>query len=64
MREKDVLNNGADAVWHLAEKGRTRKCILNGISDVIANESVIAVVEELGVTNSWQSYTRDGRNIL
>ena len=60
----DVLFTRGERARLLEKKSRIRECILNGIKDMVENQTSIVVLPELDVTNHCQQYTRGRRNNL
>ena len=64
LKTMNVLFTRAEKARRLKKKSRIRKCILNGIQDMVEKASTISVGQELNITNHCQQYTRSQRNNL
>jgi hypothetical protein len=64
IKKMDVLYTRAERARRLEKKSRIRTCILNGIKDMIEQQSNIVVGEERGVLNNWQRHIRSRPNNL
>ena len=64
LKTMDVLFTRAEKARRLEKKSRIRKCILNGIKDMMEKASTIKVGWEFDCTNHCQQYTRSRRNNL
>ena len=60
----NVLFTLSERACRLEKKSRIRKCILNGIKDMVEKASITEVGQELATTNHCQQYTRSRRNNL
>ena len=64
LKTMDVLFTRAERARRLEKKSRIRKCILNGIKDLVDQVAKIEVGQELDGINHCQQYTRGWRNNL
>ena len=64
LKKMDVLYTRGEKARRLEKKSRICKCILNGIKDMIEQQSNIVIDEERSELNNWQHHTRFRQNNL
>ena len=62
IAKKDVIYNRGEVVRRMTKKIRIRKCILQGIGDMLAKEAVVDVGSEIGNDNPSHEYMRSRDN--
>ena len=64
LKKMNVLYKRDERTKRLRKKARIRQCILNGIKDMIEQQSNIGIGEERGELSNWQRHTRNRQNNL